>query len=49
MLLDNCPVEILRTDGDRVLVRQATWPFPRWVDVSELTPRAPAAFIPALF
>lgn len=49
MLLDNCPVEILRQVADRALVRQATWPFPRWVDVSELTPRAPAAFIPAPF
>lgn len=49
MLLDNCPVEILRTDGERVLVRQATWPFPRWVDVSELTARGPIEFIPAPF
>lgn len=49
MLLDNCPVTILRQDADRVLVLQATWPFPRWVDAAELKPLEPVAFIPAPF
>ena len=49
MLLDDVPVRIIRRDGERVLVVQATYPFPRWVDASELTMRPPAAFVAAPF
>lgn len=49
MLLDGIPVTILRREGDRVLVTQATYPFPRWIDATALVKRQPAPFIPAPF
>lgn len=49
MLLDDVPVSIIKRDGDRVFVAQATWPFPRWVALAELVKREPAAFEPAPF
>lgn len=49
MLLDGIPVTIIRRDGSRVLVMQATYPFPRWIDAAALVKRQPAPFIPAPF
>lgn len=47
--LENLPATVLRRDGQRVLVAQAGYPFPRWVDASMLKRRPPPPFIPAPF
>ncbi len=49
MLLDGIPVTVIRREGDRVLVKQETYPFPRWIDATALVKRQPAPFIPAPF
>ena len=49
LLLDGIPVSILRREGDRVLVRQDTYPFPRWIDASLLRKREPAPFVASPF
>ena len=49
VMLDGVPVTILRREGDRVLVTQATYPFPRWIDASALVKREPAPFVPSPF
>lgn len=48
-LLDGVPVTVLRREGDRVLVTQATYPFPRWIDASALVKREPAPFVASPF
>lgn len=48
-LLDGVPVTVLRREGDRVLVRQDTYPFPRWIDASLLRKREPAPFVASPF
>lgn len=49
LLLDGIPVTIIRRAGDRVLVIEAGFPFPRWIDADMLQQREPAPFIPAPF
>lgn len=49
MLLDGIPVTVIRREGDRVLVTQATYPFPRWIDAAALVKREPAPFVASPF
>lgn len=46
MLLDDVIVRVLRRAGNRLLVIQPSWPFPRWVDAADLQP---IPFVPAPF
>ena len=43
------PCRIVRRTSGRVLVIVEGWPFPRWLDASEVIKRPPATFEPALF
>ena len=49
LLLDGIPVTVILREGDRVLVRQDTYPFPRWIDAAALVKREPAPFVPSPF